>query len=140
MAITVPNAHLGAEASVVFELDLRGLVSGQIAGFSWSDELRPTSWASITAAGAGGTFTVYSADGYYDMYLPAGTYEFTVMESPGHATKSSSITVSTGQTVTGYSFYLERTNVPIPEFGPVIALVAALGASLYILRRTRKRG
>ena len=50
MVITVPNAHLGAEASVVFELDLRGLVSGKIAGFSWSDELRPTSWATITAA------------------------------------------------------------------------------------------
>jgi hypothetical protein len=138
--INVPNAHLGAEASVVFEMDLRGLVSGNIAGFSWSDELRPTSWASITASGAAGDFTAYSWDGYYDMYLPTGTYELTVTESPGHETLSAPITVSTGQLVTGFSFYMQRTNVPIPEF-PVafIGLVTAIGASMYILRRTRKR-
>jgi hypothetical protein len=144
MVVTVPNAHLGAEASVVFELDLRGLVSGNVAGFSWSDELRPVSWATVTASGAGGTFTHYTWDGYYDMYLPAGSYEFTVYEwSPsneGHNALSTSLTVSTGQLVTGYSFYLERSNIPIPEFGPIIALVAALGASLYVLRRTRKKG
>jgi hypothetical protein len=141
MAITVPNAHLGAEASVVFELDQRGLVSGQIAGFTWCDELRPTSWASITASGAAGTFTGYSADGYYDMYLQAGSYEFTVVESPGHVSKSAPVTVSTGQAVTGFSFYLERSNIPIPEFPvAIVGLVAALGASLYILRRNRRKG
>jgi hypothetical protein len=141
MVINVPNAHLAAEASVVFEMDLRGLVSGNVAGFSWSDELRPTSWASITASGAGGDFTAYSWDGYYDMYLPAGDYQLTVMESPGHETLSAPITVSTGQLVTGFSFYMQRTNVPIPEF-PValIGLVTAIGASMYILRRTRKKG
>ena len=138
MVVTVPNAHLGAEASVVFELDLRGLISGQVAGFTWSDEIRPVSWASITAAGAGGTFTSYSWDGYYDMYLPSGSYELTVSESPGHETQSAPIVVSTGQLVTGFSFYLQRTNIPIPEFGAVIALVTALGASIYILRRQRK--
>jgi len=140
MTITVPNTHLGAEASVVFELDLRGLVSGNIAGFSWSDELRPTSWASITASGAGGDFTAYSWDGYYDMYLPAGDYQLTVMSSPGHETLSAPITVSTGQLVTGFSFYMQRTNVPIPEF-PValIGLVTAVGASMYVLRRARRR-
>jgi len=140
MVVTVPNAHLGAEASVVFELDQRGLLSGNIGAFTWSDELRPVSWASITASGAGGTFVSYSWDGYYDMYLPAGTYELTVAESPGHVSQSTPITVSTGQQVTGFSFYLQRSNIPIPEFGAVIALVAALGASLYILRRTRRKG
>jgi len=144
MVVTVPNAHLGAEASVVFELDLRGLVSGQITGFTWSDELRPVSWASITASGTGGTFTAYSWDGYYDVYLPAGSYEFTVAEwSPnneGHNAKATSLTVSAGQLATGFSFYLERSNIPIPEFGAIIALVTALGASLYILRRTRTKG
>jgi hypothetical protein len=140
MVVNVPNAHLAAEASVVFELDLRGLVSGNIAGFSWSDELRPTSWASITASGAGGDFTAYSWDGYYDMYLPAGTYDLTVAESAGHETLSAPITVSTGQLVTGFSFYMQRTNVPIPEFPvAVIGLLGALGASMYILRKRRTR-
>jgi len=144
MVVTVPNAHLGAEASVVFELDLRGLVSGQIAGFTWSDELRPVSWASITASGAAGTWTHYSWDGYYDMYLPAGSYELTVEAweaGAGYNSQTSSITVSTGQLVTGFSFYLERSNIPIPEFPvAIIGLISALGASLYILRRTRRKG
>ena len=139
MVVTVPNAHLGAEASVVFELDLRGLLSGNIGAFTWSDELRPVSWASITASGAGGTFVSYSWDGYYDMYLPAGTYELTVAESAGHVSQTAPITVSTGQLVTGFSFYLQRSNIPIPEFSAVIPLVAALSASLYILRRTRRK-
>jgi hypothetical protein len=138
--ITVPNAHLGAEASVVFELDLRGLLSGNIGAFTWSDELRPVSWASITASGAGGTFVSYSWDGYYDMYLPAGSYELTVAESPGHVSQSASITVSTGQQVTGFSFYLQRSNIPIPEFGAIMALVTTLGASVFVLRRTRRKG
>jgi len=144
MVITVPNAHLGAEASVVFELDLRGLVSGQVAGFTWSDELRPVSWASITASGAAGTFTHYSWDGYYDMYLPAGSYELTVEAweaGAGYDSLTSPITVSTGQLVTGFSFYLERSNIPIPEFPvAIIGLASALAASLYILRRTRRKG
>jgi hypothetical protein len=74
------------------------------------------------------------------MYLPAGTYDLTVMESAGHETLSAPITVSTGQLVTGFSFYMQRTNVPIPEF-PValIGLVTAVGASMYVLRRARRR-
>jgi hypothetical protein len=136
--ITVPNAHLGAEASVVFELDLRGLLSGNIGAFTWSDELRPVSWASVTASGAGGTFVSYSWDGYYDMYLPAGSYELTVAESPGHVSQSAPITVSTGQQVTGFSFYLQRSNIPIPEFGEVMVLVAALGALICVVKRIRK--
>ena len=74
------------------------------------------------------------------VYLPAGTYELSVMESPGHETLTAPITVSTGQLITGFSFYMQRTNVPIPEFGSVIAPIAALGASLCILRRNRKKG
>ena len=138
--INVPNAHLGAEASVIFELDLRGLISGQVAGFTWSDELRPVSWASITASGAGGTFESYTWDGYYDMYLPAGSYDFTVAVD-GMVAQSQAITVSTGALVTGFSFYLERSNIPIPEFPlAIIGLISALGASLYVLRRTKRKG
>jgi len=143
MVVTVSKVQLGAEASVVFELDQRGLVSGQIAAFASSDELRPVSWATITASSANETFTAYSWDGYYDMYLPAGLYKFAVYEwSPyneGHQTKSTTMTVSTGQTLNGYSFYLERSKIPVPEFLPIITLVAALGTSMYVLRRTRKK-
>jgi hypothetical protein len=138
---TVLHTRLGQEASVVLGLDQRGLVSGNIAGFTWSDELRPISWVSITASGAVGRFTSYSWDGYYDMYLSTGPYEFTISEwSPtnaGHNITSASLTVSTGQTVTGFSFYLERSKIPIPEFPvAVISLVSAVSVSLCILRRS----
>ena len=110
------------------------------------DQYLPTGYAedstgnaTTTASGADGGSTIYSADGQYEMYQQSGTYELSV-ESPGYAAKSSNITVGSGQDVTGYNFYLEQNHVPIPEFGPVIALVSALGASLFILRRTRKKG
>jgi hypothetical protein len=95
--------------------------------------------ATAMASGADGGSTLYSADGQYEMYQQPATYQLSV-ESPGYAAKSSNITVGSGQDVTGYNFYLEQNHVPIPEFGPVIALVSALGASLFILRRTRKKG
>ena len=110
------------------------------------DQYLPTGYAedstgnaTTTASGADGGSTIYSADAQYEMYQQSGTYELSV-ESPGYAAKSSNITVGSGQDVTGYNFYLEQDHVPIPEFGPVIALVAALGASLFILRRNRKKG
>jgi len=108
-----------------------------------SDQHLPTGYAEDPTGNATGTASEadggYSADGQYEMYQEPATYELSV-ESPGYAAKSSNITVSSGQDVTGYNFYLEQTHVPIPEFGPVIALVAALGASLFILRRNRKKG
>jgi hypothetical protein len=38
----------------------------------------------------------------------------------------------------GTNYYLEQTNIPIPEFSTVIiAAFAALAASVYVLRRRR---
>ena len=112
-----------------------------------SDQHLPTGYAEDPTGNATGNATGtaseadggYSADGQYEMYQEPATYELSV-ESPGYAAKSSNITVGSGQDVTGYNFYLEQNHVPIPEFGPVIALVAALGASLFILWRNRKKG
>jgi len=139
---TVPNAPLSGEASVYYELDLRGLVSGLVYGFTYSNGIRPISWASVEAVGESGTFTVYTYDGYYEMYLSPGSYTLTVTEWPGgagHEIASAPITVSEGQLVTGFSFTLEESHIPIPEF-PVaaIALISAIAASLYILRRIKK--
>jgi hypothetical protein len=139
---TVPNAPLSGEASVYYELDLRGLVSGLVYGFTYSNGIRPISWASAEAVGESGTFTVYTYDGYYEMYLSPGSYTLTVTEWPGgagHEIASAPITVSEGQLVTGFSFTLEESHIPIPEF-PVaaIALISAIAASLYILRRIKK--
>lgn len=145
MVWEIPNGHLGSEVSVVYELDKRGFISGNIYGFTWSDEIRPQSWVSVVASAATGnlTFTSWSWDAHYDMYLDAGQYELAIIAwSPsgqGYTVVKAPITISSGQSTTGVTFQLERSNIPIPEFsGLAIVAFSALAASLYLLRRKRR--
>jgi hypothetical protein len=136
----ISNAHNSGEASAIFEVDLNGLVTGNALAFTWSNEFRPLSWGLVNVVGAqgGAGWNFYTYDGVYQAYLPPGTYQFT-MSSPGYATQSWSVAVSSGQTGTGQNLYLEQSNIPVPEFsGLAIAAVSALAASLYVLRRRRK--
>ncbi len=137
------NAHLSGEVSGVFELDLAGYVSGSAWAFSWSNEFRPLSWASVTMASADGkwTFHQYTYDGIYEGYLAPGSYSLTIA-APGIASQSWSIVVTAGQSSgvgTGQQLYLEQSNIPVPEFsGIAIVAFSALAASLYLLRRRRR--
>ena len=143
---TIPNAHLGSEISAVFELDKRGYISGNVYGFTWSDELRPQSWVTVEAVSAAGdlTFTQWSWDSHFQMYLDAGGYTLNVISwtptgNQGYNTISSSISISTGQAASGLTFQMERSNIPIPEFsGLAIVAFSALAGSLYVLRRRRR--
>jgi hypothetical protein len=142
---TVPNAHLGGEASVIYELDLRGYIEGAVYGFTWSDEFRTLSFVWVEAVGADGiAYVTYSWDGMYQHYLPPGTYTMNVYEwaptSAGHdAVTGYSVAVSTGSTTTGLNFFLDRSDIPIPEFGTLLlAVVSALAASVFVLRRRRR--
>jgi hypothetical protein len=140
---TLPNAHLGAEGSAIYELDKRGYIGGNIYGFTYDNQLRTVSWATVEASAATGnmSFTRYSWDAHYDMYLDPGQYSMTIAAwtpsgNQGYNTISSSVNISSGQSTTGVDFQLERSNVPIPEFtGIAIVAFSALGASLYLLRR-----
>jgi hypothetical protein len=141
----IPNGHLGSEVSVVYELDKRGYISGNIYGFTWSDELRTVSWASVVFASATGnlTFTQWSRDALFDAYLDAGQYTAQVIvwspSGQGYTVVSTPVNISSGQSTTGVTFQLERSNIPVPEFsGLAIVFVSALAASLYILRRKRQ--
>jgi hypothetical protein len=140
--VRVPNTHLSGEASVIFELDRRGYLSGQIYGFTWSEEMRPISWAKVIAVGESGEFTLYSVDGFYEGFLPSGAYTLTVVAYEGdigYNSVTASVNVPDGGAAS-YSFEgLSLSHIPIPEF-PVaaIALISALAASLYILRRIKK--
>jgi hypothetical protein len=145
MVWTVPNAHLGGESSVTFELDQRAYIAGQINAFTWSGELRPLSFAGITIAGADGfKNTAYTWDGEYEMFLNPGDYNFTIAGwSPtgeGFKVLSAPVHLSDGQTAIGQNFGpLQRSNIPIPEFsGLAVVVASALAASLYLLRRRRK--
>ncbi len=134
----IANAHLSGEASAVFEVDLNGLVSGNALAFTWSNEFRPLSWGLVHVVGASGaSWDFWTYDGYYEAYLTPGTYQFTI-SSPGYASQSWSVSVSSGQTGTGQNIYLEQNNIPVPEFsGIAIVAFSALAASLYLLRRRR---
>ncbi len=134
----IANAHLSGEASAIFEVDLNGLVSGNALAFTWSNEFRPLSWGLVhVVAASGASWDFYTYDGYYEAYLTPGTYQFTI-SSPGYASQSWSVSVSSGQTGTGQNIYLEQNNIPVPEFsGIIIVAFSALAASLYLLRRRR---
>ena len=145
MVWEVPNAHLGSEVSVVYELDKRGFISGNIYGFTWSDELRTQSWVTVVASAAAGnlTFNSWSWDAYYAMYLDAGQYDLSVIawspDGQGYTVVKAPVTISSGQSTTGITFQLERSNIPIPEFsGLAVVAFSALAASLYLLRRKRR--
>ena len=137
------NGHLSGEVSGVFEVDLAGYVSGQAWAFTWSNEFRPVSWASVTIASADGkwTFQQYTQDGIYEAFLPPGSYSMTISE-PGIASQTSSFAVTAGQSSgvgTGQQLYLQQSNIPVPEFsGIAIVAFSALAASLYLLRRRRR--
>lgn len=146
MVWEIPNGHLGSEVSVVYELDKRGFISGNIYGFTWSDELRTVSWANVVFTSAAGNLTfdgTYSWDAYYGGYLDAGQYNAAVIvwspSGQGYTVVQAPITISSGQSTTGVTFQLERSNIPVPEFsGLAIVAFSALAASLYLLRRKRR--
>jgi hypothetical protein len=137
---SLQGTHLSGEASGVFEVDLRGWVSGQALAFTYSSEFRTISWAGVTiapAAGAGPSFTQYTFDGIYGFYVNPGNYKMTIA-MPGMASQTLSLTVGQGQSTTGLNFYLEESQIPIPEFSSIaIVAFSALAASLYLLRRRR---
>ncbi len=143
----VPNAHLAAEASVIFEVDKLGFISGQVFGFTWSDELRTQSWVVLQAVSADGkqTFNYYTFDSYYSLYLPAGTWKFTVYtwspaRNQGFKTITNTVVISNGQTTFGVNYYLERSNIPIPEFTGIATIAfLALLSSVYVMRRKRAK-
>jgi hypothetical protein len=141
--VTIPNAPLSGQASIIFELDQRGYIQGQIAGFTWCDELRTISWANVMVSGAEGEQTIYSWDGRYELFLPRGEYDM-VMETfsgdQGYYSQTVTITAPDGGAASYNFLNMERSGIAIPEFPTaVIAILSALGASLYIFRKANKK-
>jgi len=143
---SIPNAHMGSEISTIYELDKRGYLSGNVFGFTWTNDLRPLSWMTIQASSTQGgqSFTRWSWDAMFDMYLPAGSYALGVVawtpnKNQGYMTINSTISVSDGGSVNGVAIQLQRNNIPIPEFQPAatIAILALIAASVSLRRRRR---
>ena len=131
----------GGEASAAFEVDLNGLVSGTVLGFTSSDEFRPVSWATILATTTtGATYTSFSIyDGFYEGYLQPGPYTFAI-NARGYSPQSWNATISPGQKQLGENLNLHENNTPVPElYLPAITALSAVSASLLILERKRRR-
>jgi hypothetical protein len=158
--VAIPSTHYGGEASTVFELDRLGLVSGTVVGYTYVDDWRTTSWAQVKFLPAAGPWaktglTYYTFDGRFNAWLPGdinppntpytyaakrtiGPYKVSVLVPGYKPVAAMSVAVSDGAFST-FNVYLERSNVPIPEFpAAATALASALAASLFILRRRRK--
>jgi hypothetical protein len=135
----ISGTHLSGEASGIFEVDLNGFISGTALAFTWANDFRPLSWATVSVTGASGaTWNYYTFDGQYGMYLLGGSYSLTIA-SPGIASQTLSIAVTGGEVGTAENLYLQQSNIPVPEFRSIaIIAFAALAASVYLLRRRRK--
>jgi len=136
---SLPNAHLSGEVSGIWEVDLRGFLSGTLVGFTWSGEFRTVSWATVSLLGADGfTYNVWSYDGYYDMFANPGTYKMTIT-MPGYTALTVPMSIGSGQQSFAGNLFLQQSNIPIPEFsGIAVVAFSALAASLYLLRRRRQ--
>ena len=142
--VVVPGTHLGGESSLIFELDRRGLVSGDVYGYTYCDDWRTVAWTQIQFTAADGTiYDHYTFGGWFAAWLNSGPYTASVIfwspaKQEGYKVQTMPYHVSDGA-LGAFNVFLEQSGVPIPEF-PVAAvmLAFALAASLVILRRRRK--
>jgi len=132
----ISGTHLSGEASGIFEVDLNGFISGTALAFTWVNDFRPLSWATVSVTGANGAvWNYYTYDGAYGMYLPGGSYSLTI-SSPSIASQTLTVAVTGGESSTAGNVYMQQSNIPVPEFSVISIIVfSALGASAYLLRR-----
>ena len=119
-----------------------GYIQGYVFGYNMWDELTPLGWAEIHVGNDLYTFQYSSyTDGSYGFYLPVGTYNMTVAES-GFVAQSRALTVSDGSTTGGFNFFLERSNVPVPEFPTeffAVLMVVAISGTMIAKRSIKRR-
>jgi len=136
-------------------LDTLGRLTGDV---SWTDmygNLRFAPWAKISAGTAGFTYSAglltvstfpfpipsFVSSVQYNLWLPPGTYTIAVTPTQGvkSFTAYSFAVAMTDGALINLRGHMEPTGIPIPEFATVpIALISALAASLFILRRRKK--
>jgi hypothetical protein len=137
--IKIPSAGLGGRTSTILSLDLRGLLTGTVAGYNMHGDLRSVSWAALSMKGKE-TSTIYSWDAFYEAYLSSGVYSLAITE-PGLKPQTVSATVPDGGVVT-VNFYLRPSGIPIPEistYGVLPAVVVAVSFSLLFATRLRRK-
>jgi hypothetical protein len=122
----ISNVVQDGEASVEFEMDLRGYVQGVVLGLDWNDATRTMSWASVEIRSGSTVDNWYTWDGWFDGYLNPGNYQAKVNEwtsqSEGHRTLEFKLNVSEGQSSSA-TILLDESGIAIPEFTGVLPVV-----------------
>jgi hypothetical protein len=104
---------------------------------NYMGDFRAGSWQTVTSQGAAASIKAWGPyDGVWYTYVQPDTYTVTA-EGPGYVSASRTVVSTWGGVSGGQDFYLEESGIPIPEFpaAGLLALVSALAASLYLLRR-----
>jgi len=123
--------------TVIFEMDRMARISGFSYTRNYMGDFRAGSWQTVTAQGAAASVKAWGpVDGYYFTYVQPETYTLSA-DGPGYVSASRTVVATWGGSTDGQDFYLEESGIPIPEFpaAGLLALVSALAASLYLLRR-----
>ena len=139
--VRISNAPLSGEASVEFEMDLRGYIQGTVLGMNWDDATRTMSWAELQIVDSSSyQYYWYTWDGWFDGYLNPGRYQTTIREwtgNQGYLPISFVLDVSPGEQSKSLNFIMSESQIPIPESinSPSIALALLVATCLFLRRR-----
>jgi len=133
---SISNVRQGGEASVVFELDQRGLVRGTVLAMNWVNQDREASWITLEFIQNSSSYQYYwyTWDGFFDGYLDPGLYHMTITEwihNEGHFSQQLSVPVSLGEKSES-TIILEESGIPINvpnELGVSIEMYSTLTTS-----------
>lgn len=118
---------------------LGGMLSGRVYGYSMYDEAIPLVWARVSAY-ANGTLVESVSTGFngsYAMFLPGGLLNVTV-ESPGFKPQARFVAISDGGSAQ-LNFYLERSEIPIPEFHTYLLSIVTVSLLVLTTALTRRK-
>jgi len=151
--VTGISVPWGGAQTITLEEKQMGRISGTPTWLDMYGNMRNMPWASFTtgenvASSTSQALVDWGIPGITDanapsyfLWLPAGTYDLAVAASgpsQSFAPAGSTIVVSDGFSAT-YDQTMTPSGVPVPEFpATAIALLSALSASVYLLRRRRK--
>jgi hypothetical protein len=137
----------GGAVEVYVPMNNMATLTGTVRWFDMYGNLRPLSWAQVTASPGPSTDTypAYQTTSYR-MWLPAGTHDVSVSTSEApQVWTSAAPTVNDAYTVVvsdgwagGGDSQLSTSGTPVPEvpaFAAPLALFAVLAASVWLLRK-----
>jgi len=145
--VTVGSVHAQPQPYQYFSGE-----GGEIKGYVLGVDKEPFDWAAVYARNTQHTFQAFSGmSGFYEMRIPPGTYNMTVdvpsyqalltnTTAPNSSTifhlNSMNVTVSDGSSSV-VNFYLQQSQMRVPEFQPPLVLMLVIGSIAVVLQLKR---